>query len=137
MTPEDRMSERIIKLPGPDHPIAIEAVTGRVVVMVAGQQVADSRRALALREAGLATVYYLPPEDVDMAMLQPSDIKAIALTRATAATGTFPLRAHAAPTRPGAIPGRFKPWPRLPGMWLSIPTASMQSMSGRPDARKK
>ncbi|BBK43407.1 hypothetical protein STVA_34270 [Allostella vacuolata] len=67
------MTARPMKVPGPDHPIAIEPGPGRVVVTVAGRVVADSRRALVLREAAYPPVFYIPRADVDMAMLEPSD----------------------------------------------------------------
>src|SRR5580693_9343154 len=40
------MAERQIKIPGPDHPIEIEANPSRVVVTVGGQVIADTRDAL-------------------------------------------------------------------------------------------
>ena len=58
-----------IKIPGPDHPIAIFPVEGRVRVTVAGRIVAESTRALLLEEKGYPPVYYLPREDADMSLL--------------------------------------------------------------------
>ena len=66
------MSERTIKIPGPDHPITIEPAPGRVVVTAAGRVVADSRRALTLREAAYPAVHYIPRADADMTLLQPT-----------------------------------------------------------------
>jgi uncharacterized protein (DUF427 family) len=65
--------QRPIKQPGPDHPITIEPSTRRVRVAVAGAIVADSGRALILREKDYEPVYYVPPEDVDFSLLTPSD----------------------------------------------------------------
>lgn len=59
-----------MKIPGPDHPIAIEPNPNRVRVTFAGRVVADTRRALTLREAGYPPVQYVPRGDVDMALLQ-------------------------------------------------------------------
>jgi uncharacterized protein (DUF427 family) len=59
-----------VKLPGPDHPIAIAPHSARVVVTVDGRVVADSRDALALREAGYPPVLYLPRDDVDLTQLE-------------------------------------------------------------------
>jgi uncharacterized protein (DUF427 family) len=67
------MSTKPMKLPGPDHPIAIEPNPKRVVVTVAGRVVADTRRALSLREANYPPVQYIPREDVDMSLLEPTD----------------------------------------------------------------
>jgi uncharacterized protein (DUF427 family) len=64
------MSERVIKHPGPEHPIAIEANPARVVVTAGGRVVADTRAALVLREAAYPAVQYIPRADVDMALLQ-------------------------------------------------------------------
>jgi uncharacterized protein (DUF427 family) len=43
-----------VKIPGPDHPISVERNASRVVVTVAGRIVADTRKALTLREASCA-----------------------------------------------------------------------------------
>jgi uncharacterized protein (DUF427 family) len=50
-------------------PITIEPHPGRVVVRFGGETVVDTRRALALREAGLPPVLYLPREDAAMRLL--------------------------------------------------------------------
>jgi uncharacterized protein (DUF427 family) len=58
-----------IKIPGPDHPIAISPAEGKVRVTVAGRIVAESTRALRLEEKGYPPVYYLPRSDADMSLL--------------------------------------------------------------------
>jgi uncharacterized protein (DUF427 family) len=58
--------------PGPDHPITIEPTPGRVTVRLNGQVIADSSRALTLREASYPPVQYIPREDAAMALLQPT-----------------------------------------------------------------
>ena len=67
------MSGKAIKSPGPDHPISIEANPSRVVVMVGGQIIADTRDALTLREASYPPVQYIPRRDVDMTALTRSE----------------------------------------------------------------
>jgi uncharacterized protein (DUF427 family) len=67
------MADKPIKVPGPDHPIAIEANLSRVVVTVGGRVVADTRYALTLREAAYPAVQYIPRRDVDMAALTRSE----------------------------------------------------------------
>ena len=67
------MATRSVKLPGPDHPIAITPHPARVVVTAGGRVVADSRNALALREAGYPPVLYLPRADVDLTQLERTD----------------------------------------------------------------
>ena len=59
-----------MKLPGPDHPITIEPNPKRVRVTFAGRVVADTLRALTLREADYAPVQYIPRADIDMSLLE-------------------------------------------------------------------
>jgi uncharacterized protein (DUF427 family) len=61
------MADKSIKIPGPDHPISIEANRSRVVVKVGGKVIADTRDALTLREASYPPVQYISRRDVDMA----------------------------------------------------------------------
>lgn len=58
-----------------DHPITIEAAPHRVRVRFAGRIVADSARALLLREASYNPVAYIPRQDVDTALLARTDRK--------------------------------------------------------------
>jgi uncharacterized protein (DUF427 family) len=67
------MTAKLMKQPGPDHPIAIVPSPYRIVVTVAGKVIADSRNALALREAVYPVAYYIPRRDVDMSLLQRTD----------------------------------------------------------------
>ena len=54
------------KIPGPDHPITIEPTLDRVVVKFAGEVIAESTRALTLREGKYPPVQYIPRSDVKM-----------------------------------------------------------------------
>jgi uncharacterized protein (DUF427 family) len=67
------MKEKQVRLPGPDHPISIELNRSRVVVSVAGRVIADTRKALTLREAAYPPVHYIPIEDVDFSQLERTD----------------------------------------------------------------
>jgi len=67
------MKEKQIKIPGPDHPISIQPNRARVVVSIAGRVIADTRNALALREADYPAVQYIPREDVDFSQLERTD----------------------------------------------------------------
>lgn len=67
------MSDKPIRIPGPDHPITIEPSTARIVVTLGGKTIADSADALILREASYPPVAYIPRKDVDMALLQRTD----------------------------------------------------------------
>jgi uncharacterized protein (DUF427 family) len=63
------MADRLIKIPGPDHPITIEKNPNRVVVALGSRVVADTRNALTLREAKYPAIQYIPRADVNMASL--------------------------------------------------------------------
>ena len=67
------MTDKPVKVPGPDHPISIEANPSRVVVKVGGKVIADTSDALTLREASYPPVQYIPRRDVDMAALTRSE----------------------------------------------------------------
>ena len=64
-----------MKLPGPDHPITIAPADARVRVSFAGKVIADTIRALVLKEASYAPVFYIPREDVDMSVFSRSEHK--------------------------------------------------------------
>lgn len=66
------MTDKPVRIPGPDHPITITPTAGRVVVRVAGITIADSDAALTLQEASYAPVQYIPRQHVDMARLERS-----------------------------------------------------------------
>jgi len=70
---EKEMDPRIVKIPGPDHPIAISPSHSRIVVSVGGRIVADSVNALILQEAAYPAVHYIPRADVDMTALTRSE----------------------------------------------------------------
>jgi uncharacterized protein (DUF427 family) len=67
------MSDKPIKIPGPDHPITIERNPARVVIRLGNHVVADTREALTLREASYPPVQYIPRKDVDMSLLARTD----------------------------------------------------------------
>lgn len=53
-----------MKAPGPDHPITIEPNPRRVRVVLGGVIVAETTRALTLREARYPPVQYIPRQDL-------------------------------------------------------------------------
>jgi uncharacterized protein (DUF427 family) len=65
--------QKPVRVPGPDHPIAIEPNPRRIVVKVGGRVLADTRGALTMRESSYAPVQYVPREDVDMSQLVRTD----------------------------------------------------------------
>jgi uncharacterized protein (DUF427 family) len=62
-----------MKIPGPDHPITIERNPKHVVVKIGDRVIADTRAALALKEASYPVVQYVPRQDVNMALLERTD----------------------------------------------------------------
>jgi uncharacterized protein (DUF427 family) len=62
-----------MKVPGPDHPIAITPNPKRVRVSAGGAVIADSTDALTLKEASYPAVQYVPRRDTNMALLSRSD----------------------------------------------------------------
>jgi uncharacterized protein (DUF427 family) len=67
------MADKIKKIPGPDHPISIDATPSRVIITVGGKVIADTHGALTLREASYPAVQYIPRRDVNMIALTRSD----------------------------------------------------------------
>jgi uncharacterized protein (DUF427 family) len=67
------MPDKPIRIPGADHPIGIGPAGSRIIVTVGGQTIADTHRALILREASYPPVFYIPREDVDMPALHRTD----------------------------------------------------------------
>ena len=58
--------------PASDHPIEISPEPRRVRVVAGGQVLAQTTRALSLREASYPAVLYIPREDARMDFLRPS-----------------------------------------------------------------
>lgn len=67
------MTDRPVLQPTAEHPITIEPTTGRVVVRIDGETVADTRSALTLRESNYPAVQYIPLDDVDRTRLTRTD----------------------------------------------------------------
>lgn len=67
------MSDKPVKIPGPDHPITITPAASRIVVRVGDTVIADTTSALNLKEASYPAVPYLPRADVDLSQLERTD----------------------------------------------------------------
>jgi uncharacterized protein (DUF427 family) len=80
-----------IRIPGPDHPIAIVPHSGRVQVKADGRVIADTTRALSLREASYPAVFYVPREDADMSLFARSDHATYCPYKGDAAYFSLPL----------------------------------------------
>ena len=66
------MTDKPIKIPGPDHPITIaKAPAASSSVWAEGDR--GYRRALSLQEASYPGVKYIPRNDVDMSLLERTD----------------------------------------------------------------
>lgn len=61
-----------MKEPGPDHPITITPHPHRVRVVVGGVAVAESTKALSLKEASYPAVLYIPRADIAAGMISPA-----------------------------------------------------------------
>lgn len=59
-----------MKIPGPDHPITVAANPKRVRISVGGEVIAETSKALTLKEASYPAVQYIPREDADAAKVK-------------------------------------------------------------------
>ncbi|AWM08480.1 MULTISPECIES: DUF427 domain-containing protein [Bradyrhizobium] len=62
-----------MKIPGPDHPITITQNPRRVRVTAGDVVIAETSKALTLKEAKYPAVQYVPREDANMALLERSE----------------------------------------------------------------
>ncbi|MCK1301041.1 DUF427 domain-containing protein [Bradyrhizobium sp. 24] len=62
-----------MKLPGPDHPITITPNPRRVRVTAGDIVIAETIKALTLKEAKYPAVQYVPRQDANMALLERTD----------------------------------------------------------------
>ena len=113
MTQGQIMTDKLMKIPGPDHPLSIEANPSRVVVTVGGKVIADTCAALTLREASHPAVQYIPRRDVDMGpRSRVANTPRIAPTRATLPTTAFRLAGIVRSMRCGRMRRHLKRWRR-------------------------
>src|SRR5829696_6966497 len=64
---------RPARAPDPNHRVDTEVSPRWVRVKFNGETIADTKRALLLMETGILPVYYFPPEDVRMDLMEPTD----------------------------------------------------------------
>ena len=62
-----------MKLPGPDHPITITPNPRRVRVTAGDIVIAETTKALTVKEAKYPAVQYVPRQDANMALLERTD----------------------------------------------------------------
>src|SRR6476660_2207600 len=66
------------------RPPRVEPVAARVRAVVGSRPLGDTNRALRVLETAGAPVYYLPPEDIDVGRLRPSDRTTVCEWKGTA-----------------------------------------------------
>ena len=66
------MSEKLVLVPSPGHPITIAPASATVTVRWAGRVIAKTEDALVLRESTYRPVYYLPLDAVESDVLEAS-----------------------------------------------------------------
>ena len=67
------MKEPAMREPGPDHPITVTPNPKRVRVLVGGVIVAETTRALTLKEASYPPVVYVPRDDLESDLFERSE----------------------------------------------------------------
>ena len=100
------------KIPNSEHPIAVERNLSRVRVTVAGRVVANTTRALTLRESDYPPVQYVPRDDVDMSVLARSDNQTYCPYKGDAAYYSFTIGGDRGAMRCGPTRPRMMPWPK-------------------------
>jgi uncharacterized protein (DUF427 family) len=70
---QEAQMDKPVKIPGPDHPITLMPNLHHVSVTAGGRIIAETDRALYLKEASYPAVIYIPREDVDMTLLDATD----------------------------------------------------------------
>ena len=80
--------------PAPGRALYLEPTPKRIRVVVAGETVADSSRAMLLHESGHQPVYYFPPQDVRSELLEPSDRHTVCPKKGEASYYTIRVGEH-------------------------------------------
>ena len=85
------MSDKPVKIPGPDHPISLERNAKRILVTLGGKVIADTTEAFTLRETTYSAVQYIPRKDVDMAALERSGTQTYCPYKGNASYYSIPM----------------------------------------------
>ncbi len=118
-----------------DHPITIEPNPNRVRVLFNGRVVADTTRALTLKEASLPAVHYIPREDADLSLLEPTAPKTHCPDKSDAAYYTIRVAGRTAENAVWMYEDPYPAVAAIKGPSPSTQTASMASRSCRHDRR--
>ena len=73
MSAQSSSKPKTVKVPGPEHPIAIEPHGKRVRVTAGGRVIAETSAALRMQEAAYAPVFYVPRADANLSLLERTD----------------------------------------------------------------
>ncbi|NML53646.1 DUF427 domain-containing protein [Streptomyces sp. R302] len=89
-------------MPHTEHTHRVTAVRGdqTVRVVIDGRTVAETARPVLVHETGLPVRYYIPPEDVDLTLFDPSDTRTTCPYKGEAAYWSFRGEATSGPARP-------------------------------------
>jgi uncharacterized protein (DUF427 family) len=85
------MTSPPVRIPGPDHPIAIKLNPKRVKVSIDDRVIADTHSALTLREAQYPPVQYIPRQDVDMSVAEHTSHASYCPYKGEASYYSFPI----------------------------------------------
>ncbi|WNE98856.1 DUF427 domain-containing protein [Streptomyces luomodiensis] len=89
---------------GGGHRVAVERGSQHVTVTIDGRVVAETTHPLLVHETGLPVRYYLPPEDVDLTLFEPTDTHTTCPFKGEAAYWTYRGAAgDATEPRPDAV----------------------------------
>lgn len=88
---------------GAGHRVEVERGTQHIKVTIDGQVVAETDRPLLLHETGLPVRYYLPPEDVDLTLFEPTDTRTTCPFKGEAAYWTYIGKDSGAELRPDVV----------------------------------
>jgi uncharacterized protein (DUF427 family) len=116
-----------IRIPGPDHPITISPVEGRVRVTVAGRIVVESTRALRLEEEEYPPVYSLPRNDADMSLLVRTNHYTYCPYKGDCMYYSVPIADRNRNTPFGPTKNLMRQSPASRSTWRFIPHGSTQS----------
>lgn len=67
------MTEREQKIPGPDHPIDLTQIDRPARIVFDGVEIVSAETYVAVKEAGYDEVAYIPRDNLDDRMVQPSE----------------------------------------------------------------
>jgi len=105
----------------PHHRIDVRPSTRQVRVVFAGEEIANTRRALFLFETGLPTRYCIPPDDVRQEFLSPTRTKTICPYKGEASYWSLHARGKEANDAVWAYPDPLPECPRIEGHFCFYP----------------